>query len=215
MTYNCSVDLLSNLDWQRSNAPKVKALIRHMQEWMEVNHCQFWNDWVRDVFTLETANDFGLSVWAIILDETIAGTTKASPQDYEDFGFGPDRFNFDNGNFGTNSDAGYNFNTEEKRALLKLKAFILHMNGSVQQINQALGKIFGEGIVCIDNLDMSFTYIVYDDNLNSIIREIYSRDLLPRPACIKISVVLNDVVPFGFSENNENFGNGNFNSGAI
>ena len=71
MSYECSINLLTALDWQRSNADVIQNLITKKQEWYEANHCDFWNDWVTDVFNLDTANDFGLSVWAIILDEPI------------------------------------------------------------------------------------------------------------------------------------------------
>ena len=217
MSYSCEVDIIGSLDWQRSRSVFLKNTLQAKQDWYVKNHCKFWEDWVKDVFDLRTANDFGLAVWAIILDEPIGGVVKASPIDYPAFGFGPDRENFNNGNFATSSDAGYNFTTEEKRILLQLKAYVLHMSGSVFDINEALERIFGAGsIVCIDNQDMSFTYIVYDLELTALIREIKSRDLLPRPSCIDIKVVLNgNALPFGFGDNRANFNNGNFNDGEL
>jgi hypothetical protein len=78
----CTIDLEKALDWQRSKAPILKALIKKKQEWYQANFCDFWNNWTVDVFNLDTANEFGLSVWAIILNEPLFGITQASPADY-------------------------------------------------------------------------------------------------------------------------------------
>jgi hypothetical protein len=109
MTYECTIDLEKALDWQRSKAPILKALIKKKQEWYEANFCEFWNNWTVDVFNLNTANEFGLSVWSIILNEPLFGITQASPADYPSWGFTSDDEVFGFGSFGTNSDVGYNF----------------------------------------------------------------------------------------------------------
>lgn len=217
MTYDCTVDLDKALDWQRSKAPILKALIQKKQEWYEANFCGFWNNWTVDVFNLDTANEFGLSVWSIILDEPLFGITQASPPDYPSWGFTSDDEVFGFGSFGTNSDVGYNFTIEQKRILLKLKAYILHMSGSVTDINKSMVRIFGAGEVkCIDALDMNFVYLIGSTELVGFMREIKTRDLLPRPASVAIRTVLNENTnAWGFGESFENFGNGNFYDGEI
>lgn len=218
MTYECTIDLESALDWQRSKAPKLKALIQKKQAWYEANHCDFWNDWVTDVFNLDTANEFGLSVWSIILDEPLFGVTQESPPDYPTWGFNADDdFNFGNGSFGANASTGYNFTTEQKRILLKLKAFILHMSGTIPNINESLDNLFGEGqLRVLDNLDMGFVYLIGSAELVGFIAEIRARDLLPRPAAVSVSVILDDNSDaWGFGEHFENYANGNFNDGTL
>lgn len=218
MSYECTIDLNSALDWQRSNAEKLKYFISKKQDWYSKNHCEFWNNWVVDVFNLNTANEFGLSVWAVILDEPVFGYTERSPLDYPTIGFNdPDDENFFDGSFGTNSDVGYNFTNEQIRILLQLKAYILHMSGSTRDTNQALKRIFGEGqIVCLDGLDMNLVYLIKDENITSFIREIKNRDLLPRPSAVGVkSVVDANVESWGFGEEFENFNNGNFYDGEI
>ncbi len=216
------INVYDSLDWQRSNAELIRAWFNKEQEWYQENHNDFWDNFLDNIFDLRTCNDFGLSVWSIILNESTYGVTEASPTDYPAWGFGENRENFNNGNFGTNSDSGYNFTTEERRILLQLKAYILHMSGRVHGegilgINEALERIFGEdSIICIDNRDMSLNYILYDDSFFGLAIELYNRDLLPRPACIGINAVINpDVTPFGFGANNANFNNGNFNAGIL
>ena len=218
MTYECKINLTTALDWQRSNAEKLKAFIAAKQLWYETNHCDFWNNWVVDVFNLATANEFGLSVWAAILDEPVFGFTEKSPIDYPTFGFNdPDDENFFNGSFGVNSDVGYEFTTDQIRTLLQLKAYILHMSGSTRDTNIALKRIFGENqLVCLDGLNMSLTYLVQDEGIVGFIREIRNRDLLPRPAAVQVSLINNaNVSSWGFGDEFENFDNGNFYDGEI
>lgn len=218
MSYECTIDLDKALDWQRSKAPILQELILKKQAWYEANHCAFWNNWVTDVFNLDTANEFGLSVWSIILDEPIFGVTEVSPLDYPTWGFNADDDeNFGSGSFGTNSDTGYNFTIEQRRIILKLKAYLLSMSGKVPDINKAMARLFGPGeIVCLDNLNMGFTYVIKSEALVGFIYEIRARDLFPRPAAVSINLILDDNADsWGFGDSFENFGNGNFYDGVI
>ena len=97
--YNCEINLLSALDWQRSGADIAKKFIENEQDWLQINHCDFWNNWQKDVFSLATANDFGLAVWSIILDEDVFGTRPLIPSEDYDFGFDDDAENFFDGTF--------------------------------------------------------------------------------------------------------------------
>lgn len=216
-TYSCHVNLLESSDWQRSNAETFNKILQKKQDWYETNHCEFWNNWMSDVFDITTATEFGLSVWSIILDEKIYTVTQPSDPTYPAFGFGANRKNFGNGNFGSTDGGTFPLTIEQSRIVLLLKAYILHMSGPARDINVALSRIFGEkSITCIDNLDMSFTYIVYDIELSGFAAELFNRDLLPRPAGIDVSVVLNaNITPWGFGTKRKNFNNGNFNAGII
>lgn len=187
--FKCEINLLTALDWQRSNAEKLILMMKLKQLWYEKNFCQFWNDWVKDVFTLDTANDFGLSVWSVILNEPL---------------------------FAKNSGNGYETTIEQKRIILKLKAYILSMSGSVFDINRAMINLFGENkIICVDNLNMTLTYLIYDQNLIDLVNELRARDLLPRPAAVGIKVKNANIKAFGFGSAFINFNNGNFYDGTI
>jgi hypothetical protein len=238
--YKCEINLLSALDWQRSGADIAKKFIENEQAWLDVNHCGFWNDWQKDVFTLSTANDFGLAVWSIILDENISGYERFAPEDYPAWGFGIDdenfldgsfanesgslwgfgtnNENFNNGAFASQSGSTFEFTTDQKRILLQLKAFkVLAIGGSILQTNTAMANIFGSGVIlAFDNFDMSYIYQLLESTLSNFIIEINNRDLLPRPIGIEISEIriINDST-FGFSEFNKNFNNGNFFTGVL
>src|ERR1043165_342041 len=62
-----SVNLTQAILWQYNAAENLQAIINKKQEWYDVNQTEFWENWFDDVFNLQTANDFGLSVWSIIL----------------------------------------------------------------------------------------------------------------------------------------------------
>ena len=215
--YNCEINLLTALDWQRSAADIVQQLVKNDQTWMQKNHCDFWNDWTRDVFTLSTANDFGLSVWSIILDEDIFGFSTGSLEDYPNWGFGVDDENFYDGSFASETAYTYEFTTEQKRIILQLKAFkVLAMGGPIIQTNTAMANIFGSGVIlAFDNFDMSYVYQLLDSTVSDFIVEINRRDLLPRPIGIEISEIrIIKAATFGFGEFDENFFDGNFFGGA-
>jgi hypothetical protein len=216
--YTCEINLLSALDWQRSGADIAKKFIENDQAWLDVNHCGFWNDWKTDVFTLSTANDFGLAVWSIILDEDVFGYQTSSPEDYPNWGFSVDDENFFDGSFASENAITYEFTTEQKRILLQLKAFkVLAIGGPIIQTNKAMANIFGDGVIlAFDNFDMSYVYQLLDSTFSNFIVEVNKRDLLPRPIGIEISEIrITTVSTFGFAEFDQNFNNGNFFAGAI
>jgi len=93
--FDFSVDLLQHILWNFNQAENLQNLLQKKQDWYQENQQEFWDNWVRDVFDLRTANDFGLSIWSIILDLPLFGDSDVSPTDYPAFGFGsPLNINF-------------------------------------------------------------------------------------------------------------------------
>lgn len=173
--YECTIDILDAIDWQRANAPAFVALAKKKQEWYEESHCKFWNDWTKDVFNLDTANEFGLSVWSRILDVPLFG---------EDLP----------------TDLPITLNIEQKRIMLKLKAFICSMSSSTYEINRKLKEIFGGvKLIALDNADMSYYYYIFDDEIAGFIQTLIKYKLLPAPNSVLVSVIINPGSnPFGF-----------------
>ena len=62
-----TVDLSRCILWQYDNAPNIKAILEDFSQFTLQNSTEFFQDWHRDVFNLETANTFGLEVWGRIL----------------------------------------------------------------------------------------------------------------------------------------------------
>ncbi len=215
MTYKCEIDLLSAIDWQRGSAEKINKLIQLKQDWYDTNYCDFWNDWVKDVFDLRTANEFGLSVWSIILDLPLFDQSQKSRSDYPAIYFGSFKKNFFGGNFGKNASTVNDLTTDQKRIMLQLKAFIMHMRSSTFEINKKMTELFGfRAVYVLDNLDMSYTYVISDSELLSFISVIQDYDLLPRPNSVSVNVVIgSNPTPYLFGSSRDNFGNGNFHIG--
>lgn len=206
-----SIDLIKTIIWQYDSAPSFNSLIEKKQEFYDLNIVKFWEDWVRDVFNLVTANDFGLSVWSRILDLPLFSTQEPSPPDYPAFGFDPFGSNFDNGNFATSVDDIVALDTESKRALLRLKYFISVTRPTPPTINKFLSYLFGRGsIYVIDNLDMTMTYAITNENVKVLLPFLITFDLLPRPSAVSLSFVDINRPYFGFEPFASNFENSNF-----
>ena len=206
-----SVDLMRALLWQYNDAARLEALVRQKQAWYDANQSAFWSDWVADVFDLRTANDFGLSVWAIILDIPLVVASAVDPVDKPIWGFGQYRENFTNGNFASISSSS--LSTEQKRLVLRLRYFQLVNDGAVTEINAFFAYLFaplGPAYVK-DGYDMRARY-VFEFPMPSALEVVLTEfDLLPRPAGVKVDyVILGDADGWGFGRYHENFTNGNF-----
>lgn len=209
--FDFSVNLMRALLWQYNDATRLQSLLQQKQDWYNENQTQFWESWIRDVFDLRTANDFGLSVWAIILNIPLV---IAGPEDETGkpiFGFGQYRKNFGNGNFASIQASA--LTTEQKRLVLRLRYFQLVTRGTVPEINRFLAYLFGgEGIAYVnDGLNMTGLY-VFNVPISSELDAVLSQyDLLPRPAGVKIDYIVTGEVPsWGFGQYHSNFNNGNF-----
>lgn len=215
MTYKCELNLSAAIDWQRGSADKLNKLIQLKQAWYDNNHCSFWDGWAVDVFDLRTANEFGLSVWSIILDLPLFDQSERSRDDYPAIYFGSNRKNFSNGNFGQNASTVDNLTVDQKRIMLQLKAFIMHMRSSTHEINVKMTELFGfRSVYVLDNLDMSYTYVINNPEMITFISVIQDYDLLPRPNCVSVDVVIgSDSTPYLFGSSRDNYNNGNFHIG--
>lgn len=209
--FDFSTNLLASLLWQHDNAARLRAIVEAEQAWFDQHQTAFWSDWVRDVFDLRTANDFGLSVWALILNLPLLVFVEGSGT-REVFGFDPFGLNFTNGNFGRDSDAALSLTTEQRRLALRLRYFQLVSRGTVPEVNAFLEQLFGaEGSVYVlDGLDMTATYVFTYLPEPNVLYVLQQFDLLPRPAGVEINILINPGDSFGFAPYYLNFENGNF-----
>jgi len=74
----------------------------------------------------------------------------------------------------------------EYRLLLKLKSYLNSSLLSIYEINEALTSLFGTGVFCADQLDMSLSYFVSDE-LSRIMTIAHNESLLPKPMGVLIS----------------------------
>ena len=209
--FDYSVDLLQTLLWQYNDAPNITGLLQRKQNWYNANQQQFWENWRRDVFDLTTANEFGLSVWAAILDLPLFGNAIASPDGFVGWGFGANRRNFNNGNFAVRQNTFVGLDNEQKRLLLRLRFFQITSNGTIPEINRFMNILFGRGMVYVlDGLDMTITYI-FTTRLDSRLEYVLEAfDILPRPSGVAIERRTVAFRNWGFGAFRSNFNNGNF-----
>lgn len=192
-----SVNLLQALLWQYNDAANLKAILQSRQDWYTNNQTEFWENWYTDVFDLRTANDFGLSVWSIILGQSLyVNLTSAGRPTW---GFEEFHRNFDRGNFASPSGSSVRLSTETSRILLRLRAYQIQSAGCVPEINRMLADIFGPYVPAgdvpayvIDGLDMTCTYR-FLFQLSTELQFVFQFfDILPRPAGVKLTV---EIVP--------------------
>jgi len=211
--FDASVNLLAAILWQYEDAEKLKALAVAKQAWTTDNQTNFWLGWYRDVFNVDTATAFGLSIWGRILNVRLG--VEVEPQDKVNFGFGAFNKNFNApSNFGVTSDQTQGLTIEQQRLVIKLRYFQLTSRGTVPEINRFLGQLFGDGnVFVIDPHDMSFAIYQFNFNPDSQLRFILDEfDLLPRPAGVGVKWQVKMRPVFGFGEYNLNFNNGTFGS---
>ncbi len=209
--FDFSVDLLRAMLWQYNDAARLESLVRQKQAWYDSNQQGFWEDWLRDVFDLRTANTFGLAVWAIILDVPLVVESQGDADDKPIWGFGQYRQNFNNGNFA--STASTALTVEQKRLVLRLRYFQLITTGAVPEINAFFSYLFADlgPAYVVDGLAMNARY-VFNFPLGSDLETVLTEyDLLPRPAGVLVDyVIIGDADGWGFGRYHENFTNGNF-----
>jgi hypothetical protein len=213
--FDFSVDLLKALLWQYNDAANLQSLLQSKSEWYETNQTQFWLDWYADIFNLATANDFGLSVWSVILNQPLYLNNGPSPPQQNIFGLGPNNQNLTNGNFGTQTGYTYYFSTETARLLLQLRYFQLVSSGTVPETNRMVAYLFESfgPVFLVDDLDMTQRYLFEFDIPSEMLLMLTSFDILPRAAGVKSNIQQANVVAFGLGPNNGNLNNSNFFNG--
>ena len=209
--FDDSVDVLKALLWQYNDATNLQGLLESKQSWYNSEYEDFWNTWFDDVFNIDTCNDFGASVWAIILG--ISFTVQFPPQDSPSWGFDPYNLNFFSANFGAASQTSKTVNLTQKRLILKLRYFQLISRGTIPETNQFMDYLFrNEGTVFVQDLyDMTYAVYIFDFAPTSqTLFVLQQYDLLPRPAGVGVQLQIVTRSAFGFAPYNLNFYSANF-----
>lgn len=210
--FDSSVNLLQAILWQYEDAEKLLSIARAKQAWIENNQTEFWSSWYRDVFNIETANAFGLSVWGRILNIKMQ-VVEAPQPDKIAFGFGEFNANFNNGNFGVLNDQNVGLTLEQQRTVVRMRYFQITSRCTIPEINEFLKGLFGDQgtVYVIDTYDMSFVTFLFTFTPDSHLQFILENyDLLPRPASVGAQWTVQRDPAFGFGPYNLNFTNGQF-----
>lgn len=169
-----SVRLLNTVLWQYDNAEALKSLLTQKTAWINTNNAQFWKDWYDNVFNLQTANDFGLSVWGKILNFPRQITLK--------------------------DGTVYNLSTEQYRIILMGQLQKFRMRGTVPEINRWLNTVFGKQgrAYVLDGLDMTTVFVFEFKPTSDQQFLIDNVDFLPRPAGVGYEIRVFPNIFLGF-----------------
>lgn len=193
------VDTLAGVSWRYDQSTNLLSLLKAKNTWYATNHTTFWRGWNTSIFDLKNANNFGVAVWAFILNVPL--TALSLRDSYRYWAFGPTRENFTEvnvpgeinptgGNFPPLTPGGAISTLEEKIQALRLKYYALTSDCSIVNINAALADVFaGKGLCYVeDHEDMTMTY-VFTFPISSDFRvSMLEYGLLPKPAGVKINI---------------------------
>lgn len=173
-----SVDLEQSVIWQYANAKAFTALVNAEQDWYSQNVTEFFNFWRDKMLNLDRADDFGLSVWGKILNFKRQILLK--------------------------DGSVYILSTEAYRLLLKGQFLKMTTNGSISDANRYLQLLFGgQGAAyCLDNYDMTISYIFEFKPTEEQLFLLENVDFLPRPAGVKYEILVLDDQFLGFDGSN-------------
>lgn len=196
--------------WQYEEAKRYKGLIEVIEKSYNKLQVDFWEKWYRDVFNIETANDFGLYIWSLILKTPVQFDFNASGEEKKAFGFTENRQNFNAPtNFANNESATVSFTTEQKRIIIKCRYFQISHKPTLENINNFLKREFwkeDKRVYVLDNCDMKWIRYSFfyqpDPFLDFLLKNV---DILPRPAGVGVKIKIFSKTAFGFGRERANF----------
>lgn len=205
-----SVDLLRAILWQYNDATKLQALISSLNEWSKKNQTEFWSNWFHDVFNIDTANNFGLSVWSIIL-----GISKdiniATGEKRKVFGFGANNLNFISGSNFAQTNGATPISASNYRRLLKARLLRLNCDGTITNINRIMAVVFTDNkVTCTDGKNMSIRYVFSTLPTSEELFILKNCDILIAPTGVDYSITAGTKNNWGFGKHHMNFFKGNF-----
>ena len=161
--------------------------MQNKQKFLKANVEDFWNNWLKDVFNIDTASTFGLNLWGRFL-----GVGRPS---YMDGG------------------VLVEFDDDQYRTVLKGRLMLMMSNGSVPEINKYINYLFPDkSTFVVDYQDMSVNIVFYYTPSSQEMAIIQLDGFLPRPAGVNVNYVF--VPPdevFGFyGQELSTFDNGSF-----
>ena len=209
------VDFNSNLFdvllWQYNDATKLQQIIKDMQEFYDTNVKEHYDNWFRDFLNVDTADEFGLDLWARILNINFAQEPRQRKVDRV-FAFDLRR-NFYQSNFGINGVEENRLSVEQKRLIVKLTYLKRYVKPTIPQIKAFLRAVIDKNVSISDNFDMTAGLISFSKNLNQDLKDVIIKfDLLPRAVGTQFLSRVYTGYQWGFGQYNRNFYHSNFGS---
>jgi len=228
--FDFAADLLGSVLWQYDQATKLvgsnteAGLLTQKQTWFNENYSEFWfvqsppnAGWFNTVFNIETADKFGLAIWAMIMNVPLFVGNPAE-SNTQVWGYNVKPFpGSNNKNFGvlgstrgnfSNKDTNIYLSEQEQRFLLRLRYYQLTTAGNITSSNNIAGingflnfltetsvlmktateQWLGD-IYVIDNLDMTITYVFTESDFPLPLQKaMVLLDLFRRPAGVDYTI---------------------------
>jgi len=193
--FDFSIDVMRAILWRHGDAAALQKIIQNKQQAIDALNRDFWTNWLTDVFDLRTANIFGLNVWSIILDLPLIIAEDNTVVSADRFGFGPNRKNFNNGNFAP-STAKNTLLPDEARAALQLKYYKMICRPTLIESSRIVDSVMN-GYMSVDvrlnefyldGFGIWIQYNIYPKPSQEMIAVIEENDLLPRPASVPMII---------------------------
>lgn len=194
---NCREAIL----WQYEQAERLIGLVNVIQAGYDKLNTDFWQNWYRDVFNIDTANDFGLSVWARILNLPLAHKIGAGePKD--SWGLSEERLNFQKGaNFARGTGENLQLTTDQIRLIVRTRYFALTHRPTLKNINEHLDRYYSKGkdkVYVVDPMDMTFLIYTFTFQIDNALHYLLENlDILPRPMGVGVRVNIISEPSFG------------------
>lgn len=204
--------------WQYNEAERLLGVLDAEISFAKSNISEFFENWERDVFNIDTAGTFGLEVWGINL-----GVSRPY-QDPENFSIDSDGdivflnsqtglwhkifASGENGKAtlalvasGSQTKARILVDNEVYRRFLKGRLFLYNSNGSMPDIIKYLEMVFpGKPVYALNGLDMTVTVVFAYQPSKSDLALIQYPDFLPLPAGVELKLGVADLdKTFGFN----------------
>lgn len=188
-----AVDILGHVLWQDDPEDNpLRILAEAKQAWYDEAVTKFWNSWLRDVFSLKTANKFGCVVWARILQIPAGLVYQEAAAARVPFGFSANRENFNEANFHAAAFVSNVLTVDEMRRVLRMRYYLLTISPTPENINYALADVFGDlgGAYIADSgstpmvANYVFNYTLSDGMLTAL----KSYEILPRGAGVALTI---------------------------
>lgn len=211
MKINFDSNLFDVLLWQYNDAVKLQKIISDMQDFYNVNVKEHFENWFKNFLNVDTADEFGLDLWARILNINFAQEpTQRKVEGVFAFGL---RRNFYQSNFGLNSIGEKRLSIEQKRLIIKLTYLKRYVKPTIPQIKRFLRAVIDENVSLSDNLDMTAGLISFSKDIPQDLKDVIIKyDLLPRAVGTEFISRVYTGTQFGFGPYNRNFYNSNFGS---
>ena len=203
------------LIWQYNEATKLQELVKREQSNYDNFGGGYISKWFDDVYNFNTANEFGLNIWAVILGITF--TTEEVKPRARVYGYESYRKNYYEANYSPMEVEDAKLTLEQKRLIIKLTYLKRFVRPTEDNIKVFLRAIFenDKRVNIKDKFDMTGGLVMFTKTLPIGTLDMIRRfDLIPRPAGVEYAGTVKRKA-YGYGRFRKNFNKANYGKNEI